>query len=92
MGFLGIEFLRNEQNRKNALIKIEDEVKKLKEEEGNEEVQQNGRNTKARMKKNQNHKEAKSIKGAKIDVNESKSKEIDPSKKFRRSAGKEVSS
>lgn len=32
MGFIGIEFLRNEQNRKNALIKIEDEVKKMKEE------------------------------------------------------------
>jgi len=28
MGFLGIEFLRAEQSRKNALIKIEDDVKK----------------------------------------------------------------
>ena len=33
LSFLGIEFLRNEQNRKNALIKIEDEVKKMNEEQ-----------------------------------------------------------
>jgi len=35
MGFLGIDFLREEQSRKNALVKIEEEVKKLKKEEEN---------------------------------------------------------
>ncbi len=37
MGYLGIEFLRNEQSRKNALIKIEDEVKKMQNEQNDDE-------------------------------------------------------
>jgi len=47
MGFLGIEFLRAEQSRKNALIKIEDDVKK----HATEVQSANGRNTNDKNKK-----------------------------------------
>jgi len=47
MGFLGIEFLRAEQSRKNALIKIEDDVKK----HATEVQSANGRNTNGKNKK-----------------------------------------
>jgi ABC-type multidrug transport system fused ATPase/permease subunit len=71
MGFLGIEFLRNEQSRKNALIKIEDELKKHKEETTKEKTgpkMQNGKSKSTPV------------------PNNSTEQEIDLSKKFRSSA------
>jgi hypothetical protein len=43
MGYLGISFLRSEQTRKNSLVKIEDEVKKLHAE--NEKLEEKNKNS-----------------------------------------------
>eukprot|EP00551_Chaetoceros_affinis_P005290 CAMPEP_0203684402 /NCGR_PEP_ID=MMETSP0090-20130426/48020_1 /ASSEMBLY_ACC=CAM_ASM_001088 /TAXON_ID=426623 /ORGANISM="Chaetoceros affinis, Strain CCMP159" /LENGTH=905 /DNA_ID=CAMNT_0050553577 /DNA_START=366 /DNA_END=3079 /DNA_ORIENTATION=+ len=92
MGYLGIDFLRNEQNRKNALIKIEDEAKKLKEEEANEEEQEAKSNSTSNKQIGKNSKDQTKTKGKKHEQTKSldskANKEKDPSKKFRQSAGK----
>ncbi len=71
MGFLGISFLRAEQNRKNALVKIEDQIKLNKLTKVNDDgaVKSNGEESKKKNNKL------------------SSSEEKDPSEKFRRSAG-----
>jgi ABC-type multidrug transport system fused ATPase/permease subunit len=55
MGFLGIEFLRKEQHRKNALIKIEDQVKEQKSKD-QQDAKYNGKDKKE-MNGNKNDKE-----------------------------------
>ncbi len=72
MGFLGIEFLRNEQNRKNALIKIEDEAKKQKEQ-----GQKDGNGSKPSSTNSKRSNITKIV----------AKEEYDASKKFRQSAG-----
>eukprot|EP01083_Nonionella_stella_P217532 780957_1 len=78
MGFLGISFLRAEQNRKNALVKIEDEVKRQNEANG-KEAKTNGNSTVG--KKTNTDKNRKS---GEMDMSTG---QTDASAKFRRGAG-----
>ena len=71
MGYLGIEFLRAEQGRKNQLVKIEEEVKKSGDgSDSDNAVKMNGTKNKTKTKST-----------------EKKTKQKDASEKFRKSAG-----
>lgn len=61
MGFLGIAFLRAEQNRKNALVKIEDEMKKQKTKD---ELSSDTNNTAANENEDKNDVSKKFRRGA----------------------------
>ena len=72
MGFLGISFLRAEQSRKNALVKIEEDLK---------------RNA-AAAEEEKNDKNASKMKSSSSSGDgDEKKKEYDPSNSFRKSAG-----
>ena len=72
MGFLGISFLRAEQSRKNALVKIEEDLK---------------RNA-AAAEEEKNDKNASKMKSSSASGDgDEKKKEYDPSNSFRKSAG-----
>ena len=72
MGFLGISFLRAEQSRKNALVKIEEDLK---------------RNA-ATVEEEKNDKNASKMKSSSASGDcDEKKKEYDPSNSFRKSAG-----
>ena len=81
MGFLGIEFLRNEQNRKNALIKIEDEVTKHSNSEAQQQQQQ-------QQQEGGSQNQGQNGSSSNIKKNDSKKSgdEYDASKKFRQGA------
>jgi len=76
IGYLGIEFLTNEQNRKNALIRIEDTIKNKKNKKKNKASMSLKGKGKGNNSKNSNNNQK--------DKNEN---EKDASKQFRESAG-----
>jgi len=85
MGYLGISFLREEQSRKNALVKIEDEVKRINGENTNGNVEiaaAANKKKKTKQQQQRNDTNNNNQKNKKTDA-----KPSDPSKKFRNSAG-----
>lgn len=92
MGYLGISFLREEQRRKNALVKIEDDVKKMNDAENKETTNGNVETVSQQQQKGKNknknkHNNDKNNNNKKTVDENAKQKPYDPSKAFRYSAG-----
>ena len=96
MGYLGIDFLRHEQSRKNALVKIEDEVITTTQTPQNNSTRTNNDDETAlqmngNSKKINNHNTSNGHGPTDTVIttgaNKKKEETYDPSAKFRRSAG-----